>query len=211
MPPTPGRATRSTRSWCRARSHAAASARSTNATRARRRRRRRGRSPKKRAAPHADRHSISESPIVYVGAGLPPLQTDEVGVLGPRRRGGDRDDARSGPHRAPARLRIDYDARAGRSRARRSVRARASERVETFFGRPLNVERGDVDAAFARAATTSSARTRRPARRTTRSNLRRPSRVVRRRVSPSTTRRSGSKARNDARALLRSRTGNACT
>jgi xanthine dehydrogenase YagR molybdenum-binding subunit len=89
-------------------------------------------------------------PLIYVESGLAPLQADEIRYWG-------QDVAAviattfEAARAGAARLRIDYDELPAevvldaRSRARR-------ERVETFFGRPLNIERGDVDAALATAA-----------------------------------------------------------
>jgi xanthine dehydrogenase YagR molybdenum-binding subunit len=89
-------------------------------------------------------------PLIYVEAGLAPLQTDEVWYWGQHVAaviGTSFEAARTGA----ARLRIDFDERAADVVLDAAARARR-ERVESFFGRPLNVERGDVDAAFAQAA-----------------------------------------------------------
>jgi xanthine dehydrogenase YagR molybdenum-binding subunit len=57
---------------------------------------------------------------------------------------------------AAALLRVTYDATAAAVLIDAQTRAR-KERIETFFGSPLNTERGDVDAAFKAAAVTIDA------------------------------------------------------
>jgi xanthine dehydrogenase YagR molybdenum-binding subunit len=89
-------------------------------------------------------------PLVYVEGGLAPLQTDEVWYWGQHVAAviaRTFEAARTGA----ARLTIAYDERAAELVLDERARAR-QQPVEAFFGRPLNVERGDVDAGFAQAA-----------------------------------------------------------
>lgn len=89
-------------------------------------------------------------PLIYVESGLAPLQADEIWYWG-------QDVAAvvattfEAARTGAARLRVAYDEQPAEVVLDERARSRR-ERVETFFGRPLNVERGDADAAFANAA-----------------------------------------------------------
>ena len=93
--------------------------------------------------------------MLYVEPELPPLQSDEIRYWG-------QDVAAviattlEAAVTAAGRLRIEYDERAAAVVLDAHSRER-KELVETFFGRILNMERGDVEAAFAGAATTIDA------------------------------------------------------
>lgn len=93
--------------------------------------------------------------LIYAEGGLVPLQTDEVWYWGQHVAAvvaTTLEAARTGAER----LRIEYDEQAAQVVLDARSRAR-SERVESFFGSPLNVERGNVDAAFTGAALTLDA------------------------------------------------------
>jgi len=90
-------------------------------------------------------------PTVFVEGGLMPLQTDDVRYWG-QHVAAVIATTFEAARTAAARLAIAYDAHEPELALDERARARM-QRVEAFFGRPLNVERGDVDAAFASATT----------------------------------------------------------
>lgn len=90
-------------------------------------------------------------PLVYVEGGLMPLQTSEVMYWG-QHVAAVIATTFEAARTAAGRLQIDYDAHEPELALDERARARMA-RVETFFGRPLNVERGNVEQAFARADT----------------------------------------------------------
>jgi len=95
------------------------------------------------------------TPLTYTEPGLMPLQTDEVRYWGQHIAAVIATTLEAATT-AAALVRVSYHEERAAVSVDAQTRAR-KEPVATFFGSPLNLERGDVDAAFASAAATIDA------------------------------------------------------